>query len=194
MNRFVFVMLALFLLLGAPALANAATKETVLQNFATAGDARAQYQLALLYEQRAGGTANSRFEPDPEHRKKARHWFEAAAAQEHPEARHALLSRIYDPDWNSEEAEKWLRLATPLAESGDRYAQFRLAEFYYGKCVGSRIYHGDPFAPAIRWYSTLLEGVASDDTVLFPEVSSLNGAVTVADVKWKLDYLKELTR
>ncbi len=60
--------------------------------------------------------------------------------------------------------------------------------------VGGRRYDSDPFEPAIFWYSKLLEGTGSGDTVIISTIDTLDKEVLVADIQWNLNYLKELSQ
>jgi TPR repeat protein len=193
LNLLKTVVLVLFLLWTVPALANDAEQELVLLKSAAEGDAKAQYELALIYEKEATDVTGDYLEPNPELWRKAIHWLEAASDQDHLQAKETLLSQIYRPILNREEKVKWLRLGTEMAENGHKYAQYLLAEFYYSISVGGRRYDSDPFEPAILWYSKLLEGTGSGDTVIIPRIDTLGKEVTVADIQWNLNYLKELS-
>ncbi|MCP4341932.1 MAG: sel1 repeat family protein [Desulfobulbaceae bacterium] len=194
MNLLKVVVSVLFLLWTIPALANDAEQEVVLQKSAAEGDAKAQYELALIYEKEAIDATDDCFEPNPELWRKAIHWLEAASDQDHLKAKKILLSKIYRPVLNREEKVKWLRLGTEMAENGHKYAQYLLAEFYYSISVGGRRYDSDPFEPAIFWYSKLLEGTGSDDTIIIPRIDTLGKEVIVADIRWNLNYLKKLSQ
>ena len=192
MNLVKFVVLVLCLLWAVPSSANNAEQKLVLLESAVKGDAKAQYQLALIYEEEAIDATGDYFEPDPKLWRKAIHWFEAASDQGHLKAKETLLARIYRPARNAEEEVKWLRLGTKMAESGHKYAQYLLAEFYFAKSVGGRLCDFDPFEPAIYWYSKLLDGLDTGEKVIFSRVVTLGKEVAVADVQWHLNYLKEL--
>ena len=193
MNHLAVVFLSLFLLWSGSALANDVGQKLVLFESAVEGNATAQYELALIYEEEAIA-AGDYFDPAPGAWKKAIRWYEAAAAQGNSEARNALLRYVYSPESSPDEELKWIILATELAENGHKYAKYMLAEFYYFKCVGGRKYDGDPFPPAIRWYSELLEGNCSDETEIFSKATTFTSEVTVVDIKQKLNYLKELSQ
>lgn len=170
-------------------------QKRAFQQSAAGGDAEAQYQLALIYEEEAmvnGDISEASTAPWG----KAIHWYEAAAAQGNKQAQFALLSRIYSCEGETEEINKWLKLANNMAEDGDKYAQYRLGEYHYSKSVGSRMYEGDPFPDAIRWYTELLVGTEEqrDDEYILPQSLTLSKSDTIGDIRFRLNYLKELNK
>lgn len=193
MNRLAFVCFTLFFL-GVAIYADDSGQKLAFQQSAAGGDAEAQYQLAFLYEEEAMADGDIS-EPAPVPWEKAIHWYEASAAQGHKQAQYALLSRMYSSE-GEEEMGKWLKLANTMAEGGDKYAQYRLGGYYFSKCVGSRMYDGDPFPDAIRWYTELLVGTEAqgDDEDILPRSLALSKNATIGDIRFRLNYLKELTR
>ncbi len=113
----------LVLLWTIPALANDVEQMVILQKSAAEGDAKAQYQIALIYEKKAIDATGDCFEPNPELWRKAIHWLEAASDQDHLKAKEILLTKIYRPFLNREEKVKWLSLWAEMAENGHKYAQ-----------------------------------------------------------------------
>lgn len=200
MFRFAIVLCVLLLGLAAPAMATEAKQKLALLESAVAGDANAQYELAVIYEEEAYDASEDPFEPEPELWKKVLHWYEAAAAQGHGGARQALLHHGYNSTAGEEEDLKWFKLANKMAESGDKYAQYRLAEIYYAKNLGEAMNAGDgPVRSesaelAIHWYGRLLEGLNPGETVILSLFETLDREVTVDDVKKKLAYLHKFSQ
>jgi TPR repeat protein len=200
MYRFVLILCILSLGLVTPAMAVDTGRKLALLESAVAGDANAQYELAMIYEEEAYEQSEDPFEPEPELWGKVRHWCEAAADQGHSEAKLALLQRVYDPSLGEEESRKWYKLAHEMAERGDKVAQYQLAEIYFAKCLGEVLEAGDSPArsdsaePALRWYSRLLDGLKSHQTVILSKLETHDREVTVDNVNEKLAYLRKLAQ
>lgn len=93
MIRLKVIFLVVFLLWTVPVLAVNAKQKLALLEPALEADAKAQYELALIYQDEAVDATGSFLEPGPDLWKKSIHWFEAASALGHLEAREALLMR-----------------------------------------------------------------------------------------------------
>ena len=87
---------------------------------ATAGDAEAQYQLALCYDSGAG------VEKDTE---KLKYWLETAALNGHVKAQYTI-GMIYYANFNKDDDEKAARFFTLAAEQGDVGSQLQLGILY----------------------------------------------------------------
>lgn len=200
MYRFVLILCILSLGLATPAMAVDTGRKLALLESAVAGDANAQYELAMIYELEAYEQSEDPFEPEPELWEKMRQWFEAAADQGHFEAKRALLQRVYDMSLGEEESRKWYKLAQEMAKSGDKIAQYLLAEIYFARSLGDAMDAGDGLAhsdsaePAIRWYSRLLDGLNPGDTVILSKLETFDREVTVDYVNDKLIYLRKLAQ
>jgi len=198
MYRFVLILCILSLGLATPAMAVDTGRKLALLESAVAGDANAQYELAMIYDEEAYEQSEDPFEPEPELWEKMRHWCEAAADQGHFEAKRALLQRVYDLSLGEEESRKWYKLAQEMAESGDKVAQYQLAEIYYARSLGDAMSAGDGPArsdsavPAIRWYSKLLDGLNPKETVILSMLETFDREVTVDYVNEQLAYLRKL--
>ncbi|MGE4545679.1 MAG: hypothetical protein AB7D06_16425 [Pedobacter sp.] len=200
MYRFVLILCILFWGAAIPAMAGEAEHKLALLESAVAGDANAQYELAMIYEEEAYDQSEDPFEPEPELWEKVRHWCEAAADQGHFEAKRALLQRGYDSTSSEEESDKWFKLANEMAKSGDKVAQYLLAEIYFARSLGDAMDAGDGLArsdsaePAIRWYSRLLDGLNPGETVILSKLETFDREVTVDYVNDNLIYLRKLAQ
>ena len=184
--------LVFLLLWTVPAMAVDEEQKSALLKSAMGGDAKAQYALALIYQEEAIDGGDDMFEPDPELWKKMVHWCEAASAQGHLGAKKTLLMLGYDPASSGEDEAKWFKLANEMAEGGNKYAQYRLAEINFAKTFSSRLHFAEPVELAIFWYSKLLEGRPAGETMILSKIETFHRDVTVDYVKQKLKYLENL--
>lgn len=189
----------LLLCAGTSALAADPGHKLELLEAAVAGDPGAQYELAMIYEQEAYDAGDDLFEPAPEPWQKMLRWCEASAAQGHRGAQLALLQRGYDPTFGEAEHNKWFQLATEMAESGSKYAQYRLAEIYFASSLGDamnadhRSPRTGPVESAIHWYNQLLEGLKPGEKVILSRLETFGREVTVDYIKEQLAYLKNFS-
>lgn len=125
---------------------------TELSARADAGEAQAQYELALMYEY---------MQDLPDNDSQALKWYKHAAEQGHSEAQYNL-GQMYDKGQgvaqNHERAVFWYEQA---AEQGAKRAQYNLGEMY---AHGRGVIQDD--AQAIYWYKKSAERVTQDDFFL----------------------------
>lgn len=165
------------------------------QQSTAGGDAKAQYELAFLYEEEAMADGDI-FEPALIPWEKAMHWYEAAAAQGHKQAQYALLSRMYLYPNDKRMDAKWLELARTMTEGGDKFAQYRLARHFMAICIGGRKLKDDPCLEAIHWHAELLKGTEkkSGSEDILPRHLTLSKNATIRNIRDNLKYLKELAQ
>ena len=134
-----FVIVLLLLLVGL----NQPENQTALQRAAEQGDAKAQFNLGLIYAEGKGVSKNNA---------EAVRWFRQAAEQGNAEAQVKLgvaYARGIEVPKNDAEAAKWYRRA---AVAGNAEAQFNLGSMY---AKGDGVPEDD--AEAVRWFRQAAE-------------------------------------